>query len=209
MKKNKKFGGPVMTPHFILASSSPRRKELLASIGLEYDVVVPDADESAVSRDGITPELYVQELALIKAAAAAKLVLKDKNAVIIAADTVVSNNGEILGKPEDAEDAFNMLSSLSGHKHTVYTGCCVMSVRSGKTVCRTSSADVYFKELSADKIWRYIATGEPADKAGAYGIQGIGGTLVEKTDGDYQSVVGLGISSLSDILENEFNINIF
>ena len=198
-----------MKEHIILASASPRRRELLSSMGLEYRVVVSDADESAVSAEGVPPDIYVQELALIKAAAAAKQVMKDRNAVIISADTIVVNGGKILGKPEDAQEAFDMLSSLSGHGHKVYTGCCVMRIRDGKTICRSVATDVYFKELSEDKIWRYIATGEPADKAGAYGIQGLGGMLVERIDGDYQNVVGLSVSALADTLEKDFDIEIF
>ena len=198
-----------MKEHIILASASPRRRELLSSMGLEYKVVVSDADESAVSAEGVSPDIYVQELALIKAAAAAKQVMKDRRAVIISADTIVVNDGKILGKPEDAQEAFDMLSSLSGHGHKVYTGCCVMRIRDGKTVCRSIATDVYFKELSEDKIWRYIATGEPADKAGAYGIQGLGGMLVERIDGDYQNVVGLSVSALADTLEKDFDIEIF
>lgn len=198
-----------MKEHIILASASPRRRELLSSMGLEYRVVVSDADESAVSAEGVPPDIYVQELALIKAAAAAKQVMKDRKAVIISADTIVVNDGKILGKPEDAQEAFDMLSSLSGHGHKVYTGCCVMRIRDGKTVCTSVATDVYFKELSEDKIWRYIATGEPADKAGAYGIQGLGGMLVERIDGDYQNVVGLSVSTLADTLEKDFDIEIF
>lgn len=198
-----------MKEHIILASASPRRRELLSSMGLEYRVVVSDADESAVSAEGVPPDIYVQELALIKAAAAAKQVMKDRKAVIISADTIVVNDGKILGKPEDAQEAFDMLSSLSGHGHKVYTGCCVMRIRDGKTICRSVATDVYFKELSEDKIWRYIATGEPADKAGAYGIQGLGGMLVERIDGDYQNVVGLSVSALADTLEKDFDIEIF
>lgn len=193
---------------FILASQSPRRKELLENIGTEFEVIVSDADESSVSGDGITPGLYVRELALIKAAATAKKVLKDKKAVIIAADTIVTLDGKILGKPKDDNSAREMLSSLSGRKHEVYTGYCVMRVKDGYTVCKSVKTDVYFKELTQEKINAYIATGEPSDKAGSYGIQGIGGLLVEKIDGDYTNVVGLPVSALADTLESEFDINI-
>lgn len=195
--------------HFILASASPRRSELLKSMGLEFKVVVSDADEASVSSAGVPVDVYVQELALIKAAASAKNVIRDKSAVIIAADTIVTFDGKILGKPHDAEEAFSMLSMLAGNCHEVYTGFCVMRVSDGKTVCRAVSTKVYFKNLCDEKIWKYIATGEPADKAGAYGIQGLGGMLVHKIDGDYQNVVGLSVSSLSDTLENEFEIDIF
>ncbi len=198
-----------MKNRIILASGSPRRKELLETVGIKFEVIVSDADESSVKSDGVPVNIYVQELALLKAAAAAKLVMKDKNAVIISADTVVSADGKILGKPNDAEDAFSMLSMLSGRAHEVYSGFCVMRIRDGKTVCRAVKTDVHFKTLSEDKIWRYIATGEPADKAGSYGIQGIGGLLVDKIEGDYQNVVGLSVSALSDVLEEEFNIEIF
>lgn len=198
-----------MKNRIILASGSPRRKELLEAVGIKFEVIVSDADESSVKSDGVPVNIYVQELALLKAAAAAKIVMKDKNAVIISADTVVSADGKILGKPNDAEDAFSMLSMLSGRAHEVYSGFCVMRIRDGKTVCRAVKTDVHFKTLSEDKIWRYIATGEPADKAGSYGIQGIGGLLVDKIEGDYQNVVGLSVSALSDVLEEEFNIEIF
>ena len=104
-----------MKNRIILASGSPRRKELLEAAGIKFEVIVSDADESSVKSDGVPVNIYVQELALLKAAATAKLVIKDKNAVIIAADTVVSADGKILGKPDDAEDAFSMLSMLSGN----------------------------------------------------------------------------------------------
>lgn len=197
-----------MKEHFILASASPRRSELLKSIGVDFKVVVSDADESIINPEEISPDLYVQELALIKAAATAKKVIRNKNAVIISADTVVTADGIILGKPKDEADAFNMLSMLSGRGHEVYTGFCVMRIRDGKAVCKSVKTEVYFKELTDDKICRYVDTGEPMDKAGAYGIQGLGGILVDKIIGDYQNVVGLSVSALSDVLENEFEINI-
>lgn len=193
---------------FILASGSPRRKELLAAVGLEYMVLVPIADESSVPKD-MSVDLYVQELALLKAAAVAKVAVTRQDAVIIAADTIVALDGEILGKPKDEEDAFKMLRSLSGRKHDVYTGYCLMRERDAFTVCKSVKTEVYFKELDDDLIKRYIATGEPMDKAGAYGIQGKGAILVEKIDGDYFNVVGLPISSLSDTLKNEFDIELF
>lgn len=198
-----------MKEKFILASASPRRRELLSTMGLEFEVVVSDADESSVKSEGVPVDVYVQELALIKAAATAKKVMKDKKAVVISADTIVTADGKILGKPADAEDAFSMLSMLSGREHEVYTGFCVMRIRDGKAVCRAVKTAVHFKKLTEEKIWRYIATGEPADKAGAYGIQGFGGMLVEKIDGDYQNVVGLSVSALADVLEEEFDIDIF
>lgn len=193
---------------FILASQSPRRKELLASIGLDFEVIVSDADESVVSKENTPVNVYVQELALIKAAASAKQVLKDKNAIIISADTIVVLDGKILGKPKNEDDAFDMLKSLSGRTHEVYTGYCVMRIKDGYTVCNSIKTEVTFKAISDDKILRYIRTSEPMDKAGAYGIQGIGGMLVEKIEGDYANVVGLPTSALADTLEKEFEINL-
>ena len=193
---------------FILASQSPRRKELLASIGLDFEVIVSDADESVVSKENTPVNVYVQELALIKAAASAKQVLKDKNAIIISADTIVVLDGKILGKPKNEDDAFDMLKSLSGRTHEVYTGYCVMRIKDGYTVCNSIKTEVTFKTISDDKILRYIRTSEPMDKDGAYGIQGIGGMLVEKIEGDYANVVGLPTSALADTLEKEFEINL-
>ncbi|MEE1225387.1 MAG: Maf family protein [Clostridia bacterium] len=193
---------------FILASQSPRRKELLASIGLDFEVIVSDADESVVSKENTPVNVYVQELALIKAATSAKQVLKDKNAIIISADTIVVLDGKILGKPKNEDDAFDMLKSLSGRTHEVYTGYCVMRIKDGYTVCNSIKTEVTFKTISDDKILRYIRTSEPMDKAGAYGIQGIGGMLVEKIEGDYANVVGLPTSALADTLEKEFEINL-
>lgn len=191
----------------ILASGSPRRRELLEVMGLEFEVIVSDADESSVSED-VPVELYVQELALLKAAATAKSVIRRKSALIISADTIVTFDGEILGKPKDEQDAFNMLKRLSGRTHAVYTGYCVMRMRDGKTVCDRVRTEVTFKSLSDEKIWSYIKSGEPMDKAGSYGIQGKGSVLVGDISGDYFNVVGLPVSALSDTLENEFDVKI-
>ncbi len=193
---------------FILASASPRRKELLSLITDEFDVVVSDADEDSVSKD-VNVELYVQELALLKAAASAKSVLKRENAVIIAADTIVTLDGEILGKPTDANNAFEMLKSLSGREHEVYTGYCIMRIADGKAVCNSVKTKVEFKELTDKKINAYIATDEPMDKAGAYGIQGYGSKLIKGIKGDYFNVVGLPVSAICDTLEKEFDIETF
>lgn len=191
----------------ILASKSPRRAFLLSGIGLKFDIIEGDADESAVSKE-LEPALYTQELALIKAAAAAKKLGSKRSAVIIAADTVVVLDGRIMGKPKDEDDAFLMLKSLSGRTHEVYTGYCVMRGSDGYAVCKSEKTAVTFKRLSDEKIRDYIATGEPMDKAGAYGIQEKGAALVERIDGDYFNVVGLPVSSLADTMEKEFDINI-
>lgn len=191
---------------FVLASASPRRKELLEKMGLQFSIVVSDADESSVTRD-IPVGLYVQELALLKASATAKMLLKNKNALIIAADTIVTLDGEILGKPNGEDGAEKMLSALSGRAHEVYTGYCVMRISDGKTVCNSVRTEVNFKTLTEQKIRAYIKSGEPMDKAGAYGIQGLGSMLIEKINGDYFNVVGLPVSALADTLE-EFDIEI-
>ena len=193
---------------FILASASPRRKELLETIGLKFRVITSDADEGSVSSENVPVGIYVQELALIKAAAVAKSVLKNKKALIIAADTVVTLDSKVLGKPRDAQDAFNMLKRLSGREHEVYTGICLMRISDGKTYCTSQSTKVYFKDLTDEQIRAYIATGEPMDKAGAYGIQGKGTVLVSKIDGDYNNVVGLGTSLLYEALKKEFDFDI-
>ena len=192
---------------FILASASPRRRELMNITGLDFEVVVSDADESVVPKD-LPIKLYVQELALLKASATAKQVLKNKKAHIIAADTVVTLDGKILGKPKDEADAVNMLAALSGRTHEVYTGICVMSMSDAKSVCKAVCTSVTFKELTDDKIKKYVKTKEPMDKAGAYGIQGKGSLLIDKIEGDYFNVVGLPVASLAELLENEFNITV-
>ena len=187
----------------VLASKSPRRREILENLGVDFEVIESNADESTVSSDGISVELYVQELALIKAADCAKNV-EDDATLIISADTVVSLDNKILGKPKDEEEAFLMLKSLSGKTHEVYTGFCVMKSDDADSVCRACKTEVTFKELTDDEILAYIKTGEPMDKAGAYGIQGLGGLLVSGISGDYLNVGGLPASMLSDVLKNEF-----
>lgn len=192
---------------FILASASPRRKEILEAAGMDFDILVSEADEESVPRD-VPPKLYVQELALLKAAAAAKTVLKSKQSLIISADTIVTLDGKILGKPSDTDNAKEMLRMLSARTHKVYTGYCIMRISDGKTVCNSVCTQVKFKELTDDTIDSYIATGEPMDKAGAYGIQGRGSVLADSISGDYFNVVGLPVSALSDTLKNEFETDI-
>lgn len=190
-----------------LASSSPRRAELLRGLGLDFTVCAPDADESSINK-AIPINMYVQELALLKATAAAKELIGSRG-VIIAADTVVCMDGEILGKPYDEQDAARILAALSGKSHEVYTGVCVMRISDGYAACESERTAVTFLPITEEKIDRYIKTGEPMDKAGAYGIQGLGAALVKKIEGDYFNVVGLPISKLTQLLEKEFDIHIF
>lgn len=194
---------------FILASASPRRRELLDNIGLEFEIEKSDFDESTLQYDGKNPSLYVQEMALLKANDVAKKLDKKENKIIISADTMVCMDNKILGKPSDKKDAENMLKMLSGKEHQVYTGVCVYRLPDGASTTKAEITNVKFKNLTVDKIKAYVATNEPMDKAGAYGIQGIGSMLVEKIDGDYFNVVGLPVSMLADILENDYNILLF
>lgn len=181
----------------ILASASPRRKELLEQMGLKFDIVVEEVDETLES--GKAPCDIVKELALKKALAVQGKV--GENCVVIGADTVVAYGGRVLGKPQSSEDAFRMLSMLSGKRHQVCTGVAV--VGRGKTEVFCEETFVFMKSISGEEIRAYIGTGEPHDKAGAYGIQGIGAIFVERIEGDYNNVVGLPISRLYDTLKKE------
>ena len=191
----------------ILASASPRRREILKSVGLEFDVFISNADEESVKAEDMPVGMYVQELALFKAGVAAKSVA-DRDAIIISADTIVYNDGKILGKPKDREDAFSMIKSLSGKCHSVFTGICVMRCRDAFSVCKPFETKVCFRELTDSEIWAYIDTLEYKDKAGGYGIQGIGSLLVDRIEGDYFNVVGLPVSGLCQILKNDFDFDV-
>lgn len=189
----------------VLASASPRRRELLEQIGIKFDIVVSNEPEDEIDKS-LSPENYTSELALMKACNVAKKLTgtKRKDSLIIAADTVVYSDGKILGKPKDSDDAFRILKSLSGKAHEVYTGICVMRLTNGYATSKSIKTTVKFKELTDKTIKAYIKTGEPADKAGAYGIQGRGAVLVEEICGDYFNVVGLPLSALYDVLISEF-----
>lgn len=189
----------------VLASASPRRRELLEQIGIKFDIVVSNEPEDEIDKS-LSPENYTSELALMKACNVAKKLTgtKRKDSLIIAADTVVYSDGKILGKPKDSDDAFRILKSLSGKAHEVYTGICVMRLTDGYATSKSIKTTVKFKELTDKTIKAYIKIGEPADKAGAYGIQGRGAVLVEEICGDYFNVVGLPLSALYDVLISEF-----
>lgn len=179
----------------ILASQSPRRRELLEQMGLKHFLIRP-AQGAELFDLNLTPDQLVEQLSRQKAAEAAACAGPED--LILAADTVVSIDRRVLGKPRDASDAVEMLSALSGREHRVYTG---ITVRRG-TVCITEheTTIVRFRPLSQTEIEAYVATGEPMDKAGAYGIQGLGCLLVEGIMGDYFNVVGLPVCRLSQIL---------
>ena len=179
----------------ILASNSPRRKELLGKIGIEeFEIISPDVDETVA--DGLSPAEIVEQLSLRKALAAAKKAGPDD--LIIAADTVVALDGAVLGKPHDEADAFAMLSALSGREHHVYTGVTVL--RGEEAVTQHEETAVTFRDIGPDEIRGYIATGEPMDKAGAYGIQERGALLVSGIHGDYFNVMGLPVFRLGRVL---------
>ena len=192
----------------ILASASPRRREILEKLGLEFEVLVSSADESKIDKNSVKPSLYVQELALLKACAVAEK-LKNKNALIISADTIVYLDGEILGKPQNEDDAECMLSKLSGKCHSVFSGICVMDAKTLKSVCAKEETKVFFDKITPEKIKDYVKSGEPLDKAGSYAVQGLGALFVEKIEGDFFNVIGLPVKKLSEILEKEFEFDIF
>lgn len=170
-------------PRLILASASPRRKALLSQTGLPFDICASDADESASGK----PEEMVKTLALRKARSVAA---SFENEWIIGADTLVSVDDKALGKPSSEQEAFEMLSSLSGRSHEVYTGVCLLDSSSKKYDLHVFVSHVFFRSLTPGEIARYIATGEPMDKAGAYAIQGGAGAFVERFEGSYNNIVG-------------------
>lgn len=178
----------------ILASNSPRRRELLKQIGLDFIVDPADVDESILP--GETPEVYAVRVALDKARAAAS---RTKNGIVIGADTIVVLDNMILGKPKDSADAAIMLRMLSGKVHRVVTGLAIVDAASGKMETRVEITNVLFRNLSERDIASYVATGEPLDKAGAYGIQGKGALLINRIEGCYFNVVGLPLAALYDV----------
>ena len=186
----------------ILASTSPRRKELLEKIGLVFKVEPSDYPEDLVSH--LKPEELVINISQNKARAVAA---KYPDAIIIAADTIGIIGKRVVGKPHTATEAIAMLKLLSGRSHLVITGLSVMDSKSGKIVSRSVQTRVYFRKLADSEVRHYVATGEPLDKAGAYAIQGLGSLLVEKINGDYYNVMGLPLNVLYQILQ-EFGVNL-
>lgn len=172
----------------VLASKSPRRSEILKNAGIDFTIRVADADETIP--EGTKPEDAVVFLAARKALA----VERAEDETILGADTIVVLDGKILGKPKDREDAFNMLCSLSGRVHSVFTGVC--AVGNGISLTFAEETKVEFYSLTDDEINEYLDTDEPYDKAGAYGIQGIASKFIRGIEGDYFNVVGLPISSV-------------
>ena len=186
----------------VLASGSPRRQELLRLIGLDNFTVLPDTAEEEII-PGLSPEQTVCGIALQKANNVSLLCGGDD--IIIAADTLVYLNGCPIAKPESPEEAVEILKSLSGRRHSVYSGIAI--VKGGSHTTGAEKTDVFFRELSDDEINAYVETGEPMDKAGAYGAQGRGAVFVESIKGEFYNVMGLPLCRLSVMLK-EFGVNI-
>ncbi|MGA9173721.1 MAG: Maf family protein [Thermoactinomyces sp.] len=188
-----------MQPELVLASGSPRRRELLALYGVDFRVQTSQVDETI--DHSLPPGKIVEELALRKARAVAAAC---DHALVIGADTVVVYGGEILGKPCDEDEAKKMLSRLQGRDHQVYSGIALVRVQAGEKVEEKTAhraTKVWMRSLSPEKIAWYVSTKEPLDKAGAYGIQGRGARLVDKIEGCYFNVVGMSLSLLDQMLE--------
>jgi septum formation protein len=188
----------------ILASASPRRRELLTQVGVSFVIEVSDVEE--VLDDTLSPELQVQSLALQKAQAVAA---QHKDGLVLGADTVVVDAGSLLGKPQNTEEAAEMLRSLSGKWHQVMTAVALVDANDTKHEWTSVEiTNVKFRDLTEDDIAAYVATGESMDKAGAYGIQGYGALLVERIEGCYNNVVGLPLQLVAKGLRN-WGINLY
>ena len=187
----------------VLASNSPRRKELLHQIFNEFDVIKSNFDEDEIEEK--EPEKLVQILSLKKAEEVFdRIQNKENELLVIGGDTLVYFDKEILGKPKNEKDAFNTLNKLQGNKNIVYSAFTIIFKKDNKTIKKTclSKSTVIMKIMSDEEIEKYIKTGEPMDKAGSYAVQGIGNKFIEKIEGSYSSVVGLDIEKLKGIVKN-------
>ena len=186
----------------ILASASPRRKELLEKIGLRFKVEPSNYAEDIPS--GLEPHELAQKISLDKAKVVAS---KHQNVIVIAADTFVVFGGQILGKPHTEKEARKMLKAISGKSHSVITGFSIIDTSKNRTLSKSVETKIYIRKLTSAEIDAYVKSKEPLDKAGAYAIQGLGAVFVEKIEGDYFNVIGLPLSALTEALK-EFGINI-
>lgn len=182
-------------PRIVLASASPRRRELLASLGLEFDVVVADVDESQFNTD--RPRIDVLESARAKAREVARRI---DDGLVIGADTMVVLGDRVFGKPVDREHAREIIQALSGRAHVVLTGVAIIDVGSGREVAEVDETRVVFREIADGELELYLDSPDPYDKAGAYGIQSSGGQFVERVEGDYFNVVGFPLTRLARML---------
>jgi septum formation protein len=186
----------------ILASASPRRKEILKKTGLKFKVDESDYEEN------MDIDLNPHELAARHSIGKARAVAsKYKNAIVISADTIVVLKNRVFGKPRNRKEAKEMLRNLSGKAHTVVTGYTIKDTGNGKELTRSVESKVFFKKLSDSQIDTYIKSGEPLDKAGAYGVQGLGALIVKRIEGDFFNVMGLPLNALAESLK-KFNIRI-
>jgi len=183
-------------PHLILASASPRRRELLRLISNDFEVAPAHGDEHSNAE---SPEQRVIEIAQHKAEA---VVGAARQGIVVGADTSIEFEGELLGKPHNRQQAEDMLRRLSGKKHTVLTGLCVARTDDGRTLTDCVKTEVWFKSLSQAQLGWYLNTGEYKDKAGAYAIQGRGALLVDRIEGDYYNVMGLPVARLAELLSD-------
>ncbi|MBU4534051.1 MAG: Maf family protein [Eubacteriales bacterium] len=187
----------------VLASASPRRRELLSNIGLDFIVIPGNIDEPLL--DGMSPSEQVEALALAKARFVAG---PFSDGVVLGADTIVVLDGRMLGKPANASEAITMLQFLQGREHVVYTGVALVDVSTGRDATLSESTRVHFAPLDRPTIEWYVSTGEPMDKAGAYGVQGLGSMFIEGINGCYFNVVGLPLRRVALMLK-EFGIDPF
>ncbi|NQV89297.1 MAG: septum formation inhibitor Maf [Parcubacteria group bacterium] len=186
----------------ILASTSPRRKTLLEQIGLTFEQVASDYEED------MTLDMPPSELVKFLSKGKADSVAKDfEDALVIAADTIVEFEGEIFGKPHTPENSFKMLSRLNGTTHSIITGMTIIDTASGRVESRAVVTEVDFRDLKDDEIQTYVDSGEALDKAGAYGIQGLGVILVKRIRGDYSNIVGLPLTPLVEMLK-DFGVDV-
>lgn len=195
-----------MTGTIILASTSPRRQELIGQLGLPFEIMASHADEQVAPH--LSPSEIVETLSLRKAGAVyEQLRGSGKQGIVVGSDTIVVFDNRVLGKPQDEREAFAMLHELQGRTHQVFTGVACIDAATGREAVAHRMTRVTMKALTRRQIERYIQTGEPMDKAGSYGIQGLGATIVEKIDGDYFTVVGLPLALLSDML-SQFGVEV-
>lgn len=195
--------GPGQDVEIVLASASPRRRDLLGQIGLDLVVIAPDLDEAPVTNHGTLEELEAQVVALARAKAEAvlgRLAPGGRRRLVIGADTVVLVDGEVLGKPASMAEARRMLGQLSGKTHLVFTGVAVLDPGSGRLLAGAERTKVTMVPLQGEWIERYIRTGEPMDKAGGYAVQGLGSVFIERVEGCYSNVVGLPLVRLAGLL---------
>lgn len=187
--------------NIILASNSPRRREILNQLNLDFKIIPSGFEELPVEME---PKALAEHFAYMKAKDVFERYEKtsDEDTYILGSDTIVYN-GRVMGKPKDERDAYEMLKELSGNEHKVISGVSVIETSTGKSVTRHEATIVCFRELSDKEIWNYIASGEPRDKAGSYAIQGIGSLFVKEIKGCYFNVVGLPVQKLNEIM-NEF-----